>query len=658
MLFLGVLLFPLCMSGQDPSMIRFVSKGKMVILPNTGTTLYVPQSMEMLPGAEITQKGRTVLGGDFIHNATGTVFTTNYANLVDITGVFSFSGTSGYVQKLTSTLTPYDPQDGVPNNGMMNKTNMFLAFPNMEVANKVKVTPQMGISTKNLEFKGANMLLESDPNGVKEGNAWIKSKDQDASLLVYGTVNGYGTEGNKGYMEIERVVKANFGKIVTAASNQIGFSAPLSNMYLDYFSDHWVYDPQAKKYLTARNAQFEPGKGYFVLIRELSGQSEHPEDNVEDDLYIQNTKFVLARNYYEDFLSRYGSWLPVADKVRPQEKLLTSNIPVSLKSGDNYLGNPYTCAIDMEKMFTAWGETWDTSTSSRFEKSIKVWDARASNFISATPGLSALDEGQEVIPSQQLFLVTAKQDIASLQIPAVARVHNAHRFLKSAGNYDNEIMLEVSENLLGTYSRLVAGFRTWGTDNGNDPSDASFTPSLSGLSPMLYTTASDGKQLSISAIPFGAKYMDVSFIAADSLRGERMYSLRASRQESLSSESVLLVDKFTGEEIDLFQTPVYEFSAKAKDLQDRFRIVFAPSLINREEMEELSQKTIYNRGNNLFLDNFRDSDTGQIFRVYNATGMIVYQNRIIHAGTNMYELSLTPGIYIVKYGTLTAKIKL
>lgn len=652
------LLFPLGMSGQAPSEIRFVNEGEMWVASNGVTTLYVPNSMLMLPGAEITQSGRTNLDGDFLHNASGNVFTTDYSNLLGITGVFAFSG-KNYTQRITSTLPSYDPQDGPAASGMMDRKNMYLSFPNVEIANHVAITPQMGVSTNNLLFNDANLLLQSDDNAGNNGAVWSKSKDQDASLLVYGTVSGYGTGGDDGYMEIERTVKANFGKSVTASSNRIGFSAPLSNMYLDYFSDHWVYDPMAKKFLTARNTQFVPGKGYFVFVREQSGQPDHPEDNVDDDLHIQHTTFLFARNYYEDFLTRYASVIPSADQIKPQEKLVTTSVPVEMTAGDNYLGNPYTCAIDVATLFTSWGETWSTlSPVIRMKKEVDVWDGQASNFLAITPDMSQLDEGEKVIASQQLFVVNNTQGAtSSLSIPANARTHNALRFLKNtAASYNNEIMLEARESRLGTYGRLVAGFRSWSTDRGDDPSDASFLPSQSGLSPMLYTTATDGKQLAISSLPNGTPYLDISFIAADSLKGERTYQIKATRQESLQTESALLIDKLTGVEQNLFEYPEYEFTAQAGDSRDRFRIVFSPSAITNIDGNEVTPRKIYAYNHQLHLIDFTDSDAGRDFRIYNTTGILVYQNKINHAGANVYDLNLIPGIYIVNYETMNVKI--
>ena len=664
------LLFPVCLSGQDTPPVRFVNMGKMAVSPgpNNGTSLFVPHSMKMLCGAEVSQTGRTVLGGNFLHNSDGKVFTTVYDPSSPLTGVFVFSGNNDYtdyIQTITSTLTPYNPQEGSLVSGMMDKSSMFLAFPNVEISSPVKLTSQMGISVGNLEFKGASLLLESDKNDGSIDDVWKLSKDQDASLLVHGSVSGYGTGGEDGHLEIERVVKANFGDSIKANSNRIGFSAPLSNMYVDYFSDHWVYDPQNKKYITSRTTRFEKGRGYFVFIREEDGQrnNQRPEDNVADSLIIQNTKFVFNRSYYPDFLDNFSAQLREEDRTRPQEQLITEDVAVSIKDGENYLGNPYTCAIDIEEMFTSWNEDWSPEASGvRFNLEVGIWSGQASNYLYATPDMSAidkLDRDEKIIPSQQLFVVKAKTAIPEgISIPRAARVHNAHRFLKSSGSNNDELMLEVREEKLGTYGRLVCGFRPWATLLGNDPSDASFTPSQSGLSPMLYTTASDGKQLSISALPFGTSYMDVSFIAADSLRGERSYQLRATRQESLSTESAILIDRVTGIEQDLFQTPVYEFTSQSGTFQDRFRIVFSPSQTNGIDELESDMRRIYSVGNTLYLSGFSQSDVNQPFSVYSTTGSVVYQNTVSNEGTSSYELNPVPGIYIVKYKNTNIKIKL
>ena len=631
----------------------FHSKGAVQVSPSG--VMYVSGGMHMLDGAVVTQNGLTVLTGDFIHDASTNVFTTNYTGTV--TGMVEFRGNE--IQTVTTGNPAYTPKSGGSTAGKMDRKTMYLKFPDFKIKNgeKVVITPSMGVSVNRLFFTDGNLRLKSDENG---------SNDQDASLLVEKSVDNDDYSG--GYMEIERNVIYNLGKVAgTAGFKYFGFSAPLSNMYLDYFTDHWVFDQRlnggAGGYDIRRYQKFDPGVGYFVIIRQEPNITvTDPEDYIRNDLQMRNEHFLFNRTYYDDFKDWpwWNTEIPSADKPVPQEKLNTGNvsIPGGLKMGDNYLGNPYTCALDIDALFTYWG--------SSIQPQMWIWSGQAGNWLVVTKDISTIDmdNSQKVVPSQQMFVVEGLGNVSSFTIPASARVHNAHRFLREAESpLHNELLIEVQDAELDNYSRMAIGLRSWGKLSGDDESDAKYIKNEDVNVPQVYAVVPSKDAsvpydtLTINSLPEDTRSTDFDFVPAQ-IEGSRKYIMKISRQESLNTEIAMLADRKEKVEINLFENDAYEFFANKDDDAQRFSILFAPKGITPMDETGIRPREAYLREQTLYVSNNRESDIGNPVEVYNTSGLLVYRDEIIQAGTNTYELNLAEGVYIVKSGEITRKVKL
>ena len=614
----------------------------------------VEGGMHMNEGAVITQNGLTVLMGDFIHDASTNVFTTDYTGT--ITGVVEFRGSD--VQKVTTNKPAYTPQmAGGPTASKMDRTTMYLKFPDFKInnGNRVVITPSMGVSVNKLLFTSGRLRLKSDENG---GN------DQDASLLVVKDASGYrdsiaGTPVSGNYMEIERNVIYNLGKVAgTTGFKYFGFSAPLANMYLDYFTSHWVFDQRmnggAGDYDIHRYHQFDPGIGYFVVVRQQPNTTmTNPTDSIRDGLLIQTEHFLFNRTFYPDFWSwNWSTSVPVSDKPFPQEVLRTSNvtIPGGLKTGDNYFGNPYTCALDVNALFTAWG--------SNIVPSMWIWSGQASNWLVITQDMSTMDGAQKVVPSQQMFVVEGVNNLSTFTIPASARTHNAHRFLRSTDNLPhNELLIEVQDWELDNFSRMAIGLRSWGKLSGDDESDAKWIKNEDVNVPQIYAVTSQQDTLSINSLPEDTRSTNFDFVPAQ-IAGSRKYIMRISRQESLSTPMAVLVDKKENKEINLLENNSYEFFADKDDNAQRFSILFAPVNNTRIDETDVRPREAYCQKQTLYIINNWDADIQKPVEIYNTSGLLVYQDKIMQAGTNTYELHLAEGVYIVKSGEMIKKIKI
>ena len=616
----------------------FQSKGPLQV--SSLGVMRVEGGMHVVEGAVITQNGLTVLTGDFIHDASANVFTTNYTG--SVTGVVEFRGSD--VQTVTTNNPAYTPLIGGTTAGKMDRKTMYLKFPDFKInnGNRVIITPSMGVSVNKLVFTNGNLRLKSDENGIN---------DQDASLLVNKPVDSY----TGGFMEIERNVVYNLGKVVGATGMKyFGFSAPLANMYLDYFTDHWVFDQRmnggAGGYDIHRYDRFDPGIGYFVIIREQSNTTvSDPEDYIRDGLQIQNTHFLFNRTFYSDFWNwDWNALVPASDNPVPQEVLNTGDvsIPGGLKQGDNYLGNPYTCALDVTALFTAW--------SGNIVPSVWIWSGQAGSWLIITPDMSTMDNLQKIVPSQQMFVVEGVNNVSSFTIPASARTHNAHRFLRSDTPLHNELLIEVQDAELDNFTRMAIGLRSWGKLSGDDESDAKWLKNEDVNVPQIYAVVPDDT-LSINSLPEDTRSTDFDFVPAQ-IEGNRKYVMRISRQESLNTEIAVLVDKKEDVEINLFENDTYEFFADRNDNTQRFTVRFAPEYINVTDDANILPREAYCQKQTLLITNNRESDIEKPVEVYNISGQLVYRSEIAHAGTNTYELNLTEGVYIVKSGEVIKKI--
>jgi len=430
-------------------------------------------------------------------------------------------------------------------------------------------------------------------------------------------------------------------------------------MYLDYFTSHWVFDQRmnggAGDYDVRRYQRFDPGVGYFVIVREQPNTTvTNPTDYIRDGLLIQNLHFLFNRTFYSDFWNwNWTALVPASDNPVPQEVLNTGDvaIPGGLKVGDNYLGNPYTCALDIDALFTAWG--------SNIKPTMWIWSGQAGNWLTVTKDMTTIDMdgSQKVVPSQQMFVVEGVSAVGAFTIPASARTHNAHRFLRDAdAPLHNELLIEVRDWELDNFTRMAIGLRSWGKLSGDDESDAGWLVNEDTNIPQVYAVTPQGK-LTINSLPEDTRSTDFDFVPGQ-IAGSRKYVMTVSRQESLTTPMAVLVDKKENKEIDLFENNTYEFFADKDDNTQRFSIRFAPENVNDMKDVKDNVREVYYQKQSLYITNNLEPDIQKPVEVYNVSGQLVYRSEIAHAGTNSYELNLTAGVYIVKSGEMIKKIKI
>ena len=240
------------------------------------------------------------------------------------------------------------------------------------------------------------------------------------------------------------------------------------------------------------------------------------------------------------------------------ENLSFANAIANLQ-GFNLIGNPFPCAIN-------WGTgSWIKSS---IENSAKVWDANGKNYIDVTLQDTP---NRYVIPAMQGFFVRATENIPSpsIVIPADAKVHSSQGFYKTTNDM---LIMKVSKDNATVYDKAAISFNSLSTNLYDPTYDASEMQTF-GDAPGLYSMLTTGEKLSINTIPLPTVNTMVSlgFIAGTNAS----YTFNASNLANISfTHPIILEDTKTGLIQDLFQNPIYHFTASTTDSANRFILHF------------------------------------------------------------------------------------
>ena len=439
-----------------------------------------------------------------------------------------------------------------------------------------------------LDITNGNLLLQDDYSNAP-------------SLLQSGTVHFTGS----GDAQVEQYLTKDMWH---------GVSSPVGNevngAYMWIYLMKWVEPTYEWQYLSLPTTQaLVPGKGYFSWSKS------------------DNTPNPAA----PDYVTLNGT-------LNHQDVNLSLDVTgASIKSGWNFVGNPFPCAVDWNGN-AAWNLT-------NLDASIWVWDPVAGNYkVWNYNSGGGLQSGE--ITATQAFWVHATDTTgtvsSSMTIPASQRVHSTNSFYKSGGAFiANQLKLKVQGNTPENDETII-GFMDGATVEMNPMYDAQY---LSGneTAPSLFSVLGANsyamKQLpgweENNAIP-------VNFIAG--IPGE--YTIGASWIESFPEGlPIFLEDKKENFFQDLRAQPVYGFVAGLNDSPDRFIIHFGnPQGINTSKYTEMIniyayEKTVYvNVPDNTF-------NEGNCI-IFNMMGKKV-ASQTVTQGTNTIPLPYSDGFYVV-----------
>ena len=295
-------------------------------------------------------------------------------------------------------------------------------------------------------------------------------------------------------------------------------------------------------------------------------------------------------------------------------------------AGWNLLGNPYPSGLK-------WNDgNW--SLPSGVGGVAKIWSGSGYTDISAS-GLIPACNGFMILLSTGLSLPQS----TTLTIPEATRSHGGTWY----NSGDTYIKLMARESESNTEQECNIRLNEKATDTWDLAYDSRF---LAGFGPQLYSIVGKEK-FSTNSLPNldNNRVIELGFVKNEATS----YTLELNMDKLIPNINVYLTDKKAGTEIKLNNTPVYNFTAAAGDIENRFSLRFQnttglPPGINKENIHA------YVAGNILHISQ-SVQQSGKVY-LYNVTGQLLRMSNMLASPTQNITLpALTPGVYVISIRT-------
>lgn len=278
-------------------------------------------------------------------------------------------------------------------------------------------------------------------------------------------------------------------------------------------------------------------------------------------------------------------------------------------------------------------------------------------------------------PLQMFVLYSPSGSAKTLTIPASARAITENAlFLRSTSTSNrliDDFLFEIRDEKIKTSDRTAIAIRT--------PQDIMTNPDYEGTKKLvtliasdqtttrstteegavtqtnmstLYTKSDAGVALesNILGVPQSATSETVTLYVTPSLTAQNI-SITAGRLETANRvKGIMLKDKVTNKEFDLFGGKTYTTTSKATDAVDRFslRFIFDTSGIeDGDNGSESKSITSYYLNGTLTVTGFDDVDFGSVISVYDIQGRMAAQAKVNDTTVEITQ-PFSPGAYIVK----------
>lgn len=660
----------------------FRNSGKIYVGENASNikcALYISGSLVASDKSLIQQNGHTILKGNFYNNvSSGNIFSTTVS-----TGKFEFRGDK--VQYIRGTA---------------DKIQNFINFPDLVINNAtavndetkdtvaVIISPNMGISTKNVSLYRGRLILDSKAimNGITDTRT-----SEVAHLLVQGDVTydmllgnylpGVDDKNDRGIVQMKLGVGDHYKK-----GYLIGFTPPFKKIYTDYFFYNFVARPTNKglfgdseKLIISPKVGMESGKGYIIGFGIVPEDDPYYEDNWDPEwsttVYSDRFKDMMsfARNYAPISLSSFVNGDTSITDRYTGEVINTKDVPVQLEEGWNYIGNPFTVPINMSSFLDEatiadqWGVTRGLFPGAEVENKYYIMTQGYGTYYPENTYhpfrfdvtyLLAQKEGNTItldgkpdsglIAPMQLFVILKNTPgNKNITIPESIRSHGDNKYLRGNEpvNVHNELLIETRDGETNGYDRLCVVFRDEASSAATDVYDAGKLFNESEGVSQIYTMSSDNELLTTNVIPTSTiklgLYLRPSHIT-------QSVSLKAYRLSSLTDVyEVKLEDKKLGQTVDLLNNPEYNFLSSPTDSQDRFILHFR-SPTNIEEENQTSDINVFCNRNVLYIRNLTIQDQGNAISIIDIQGRNVYETTVTNSPELEIPLSLNRGVYIFR----------
>ncbi|MCD4794205.1 MAG: T9SS type A sorting domain-containing protein [Bacteroidales bacterium] len=310
--------------------------------------------------------------------------------------------------------------------------------------------------------------------------------------------------------------------------------------------------------------------------------------------------------------------------------------------GWNFIGNPYTSAIDWTVVDAGAANLYDA-----------VYFYDGTNYKSWVSGNDSWDGastngGTEFIPAMQGFFV--KGNIAlgaggTLNIPASARVHNNQAFWKNDNRETPQDFLRMAVETDGYSDEAIVRFLIPATFEMDNKMDAYKRFSMNDAVPQIYTNALGGTEYSINSIPYFDKTLS---IPVKFLNTGKKFTLKFT-EFNFYDIKVYLKDNYLNETIEIGLNDSFKLTDDENIDINRFELVFETTTTSVPQAFNTSVVLFPNPCKGTFYLTVGNKASDFNVEITNITGQIVYKKIFENNTTKEINIkSQSRGVYFVK----------
>lgn len=461
--------------------------------------------------------------------------------------------------------------------------------------------------------------------------------------------------------------------------------------------------------ITDPTTMMKSGTGYFMAMTDFDGDYQNIADNhfggvlsesnnrTKNEYVFNRTQLVKNGSLQQKFNKKTS--LDATFNVS-EEIFNSSDVTVKLRSGFNFLGNPFTAPLDLSEIVnatpsSAFGVNISTGTSSNirgirnkywvinkatvkkgtttgwYEYTLSFYDAQVEGGTAA--GLHGNKQNEFYVAPMQMFVVQAGKlcndasgnaDCA-FTIPYSKTILNASsvapRSLRAGDERIDEFVLEAVDLDSDVQDRLSIVMREKASLMDTDPTDTHkavknkeddterWYPTMDGI---IYTRSSNDRPMLTNTVPTNTKQLAM-YITPPSDKARNMM-IRPYRMETMSTVSrVWLEDKFENKIIELTPETEYYFSSPVLTQQEasknRFVLHFG-SVENNDNDLVVTEDPIscYYNTSTLYIAGLNDKDLNSNVQIYDLQGRMVGRTVVNTVQRMEYPKPLPQGTYIVK----------
>ena len=490
-----------------------------------------------------------------------------------------------------------------------------------------------------------NITVERFISGSGRKWRYLSSPVTGQTLANWGSqfyITGPGTPG-------ETVGSQNSNLYATTRSNLLGFNniagTPASVRTYNRTTSGTMENAWANP-TTDMSTTLTPGVGYRAFVRgPITG--DYATDTVVIGYY--NTSGA-APTQASLTLSQTGG---VSNGVNAGSVVITINSTGTgtasafdaTNDGWNLIGNPYPCAFD-------WGAFWTANANrTNIVNSIYIYDVTASSYKSYNGSALSGSLNNGLIPSSTSFFIQASASGAALTFTEAFKSTSAPSALHK-NSLSDELHITYYKDSTESDEYILKMME--GATLENDMYDIK---KLKNVNLNLSSYGTDSINLTLSSIPLVTDETRISLNVEATQIGTYKFDFNTIETFD-NNKSVSLLDKFTGETIDIRKNPIYTFEMDAAPHQwgnDRFVLIFkaisTTGLVDMGANSILKTKvSVYpNPATDLLNVNINNASfKNSSVSIFNISGTELLSSNMVGTSSQFNIESLSSGVYFVK----------